>query len=155
MEPTSRLRFGKIHSIEWNVKVREIGVVSRKHMSKLLAYHQEEEGKGFDDDEDDAEPDTTEPTKHSSGVVPGYTENEIGKDFEENRGYLLRLISDPTLSETGDYTHTGYSSMKPTRPSHIYQEPHRPDQYDDFEPNNQENRLAKPSMTKTVKSKTR
>jgi hypothetical protein len=61
MGPTSRLRFGKIHSIEWNVKVREIGVVSRKHMSKLLAYYQEEDGKGFDDDEDDEEPDTTEP----------------------------------------------------------------------------------------------
>jgi hypothetical protein len=61
MDPASRLRFGKIHSIEWNVKVREIGVVSRKHKSKLLAYYQEEDGKGFDDDEDYSEPDTTEP----------------------------------------------------------------------------------------------
>jgi hypothetical protein len=62
MEPASRLRFGKIHSIEWNVKVREIGMVSRKHMSKLLAYYQEEDGNGFDDSEDYAEQDATEPT---------------------------------------------------------------------------------------------
>jgi hypothetical protein len=51
MGPASRLRFGKIHSIEWNVKVREIGVVSRRNMSKLLAYYQEEDGKGFDADD--------------------------------------------------------------------------------------------------------
>jgi hypothetical protein len=51
MEPSSRLRFGKIYSIEWNVKVREIGMVARKDMSKLLAYYQEEEDKDFDDDE--------------------------------------------------------------------------------------------------------
>jgi hypothetical protein len=51
MEPASRLRFGKIHSIEWNVKVREIGMVSRRHMSKLLAYYREEDGNGFDPDD--------------------------------------------------------------------------------------------------------
>jgi hypothetical protein len=62
MEPTSRLRFGKIHSIEWNVKVREIGVVSRRHMSKLLAYYQEEDRKGFGDDEDFAAPGLAEMT---------------------------------------------------------------------------------------------
>jgi hypothetical protein len=52
MQPTSRLRFGKIHSIEWNVKVRDIGQVSRKHMSKLLRYFKEEQGNGFDNDDD-------------------------------------------------------------------------------------------------------
>jgi hypothetical protein len=55
MEPASRLRFGKIYSIEWNVKVREIGQVSRRHMSKLLAYYREEDSRGFDDGEDYAE----------------------------------------------------------------------------------------------------
>jgi hypothetical protein len=52
MDPASRLRFGKIYSIECNVKVREIGVVSRKHMSKLLAYYEEEDGGGFDANDD-------------------------------------------------------------------------------------------------------
>jgi hypothetical protein len=61
MSPASRLRFGKIHSIEWNVKVREIGVVARKHMSRLLKYYHEEDVKGFDDDETFAEPYTSEP----------------------------------------------------------------------------------------------
>jgi hypothetical protein len=52
MEPASRLRFGKIYSIEWNVKVRDIGKVAGKHMSKLVKYFKEEEKCGFDDDED-------------------------------------------------------------------------------------------------------
>jgi hypothetical protein len=60
MEPASRLRFGKIHSIEWNMKVREIGMVSRKHMTKLLEYYREEDEKN-DDDENFAGHNDTEP----------------------------------------------------------------------------------------------
>jgi hypothetical protein len=52
IEPASRLRFGKIYSIEWNVKVRDIGKVAGKHMSKLVKYFKEEDKCGFDDDED-------------------------------------------------------------------------------------------------------
>jgi hypothetical protein len=60
MEPASRLRFGTIYSIEWNVKVREIGRVARKHMSKFVKYYQDY-ARDFDDNEDFAEPDTSEP----------------------------------------------------------------------------------------------
>ncbi|KAH7081319.1 kinase-like domain-containing protein [Paraphoma chrysanthemicola] len=52
LTPTSRLRFGKHHSIEWNVKVREVGQVSAHDMSKLLDYYKEEMSNGFDDDDD-------------------------------------------------------------------------------------------------------
>jgi hypothetical protein len=63
MLPASRLRFGKIYSIEWNVKVRDIGQVAGKHMSKLVKYYKEEEKYGFDDDEDpdDEDPDDEDP----------------------------------------------------------------------------------------------
>lgn len=42
MAPESRVRFGKIHAIEWNVKAKDMGMVTAQDMSKLLAYHEEE-----------------------------------------------------------------------------------------------------------------
>jgi hypothetical protein len=48
----SRLRCGKIHSIEWNVKVRDIGMVCSRDRTKLIKYYQEERGNGFDPDSD-------------------------------------------------------------------------------------------------------
>jgi hypothetical protein len=75
MEPASRLRFGKIHSIEWNVKVREIGMVSLRDMSKLLAYHKEEEDNGFGESDDHplGDNNTTGPTLlHANYMSPYY-----------------------------------------------------------------------------------
>lgn len=76
MEPTSRLRFGKMYSIEWNVKVKDIGLVSRRHMSKLMRYHKQEEENGFDNDveysseEEDSRPIPAQPNymQSSSGL---------------------------------------------------------------------------------------
>jgi hypothetical protein len=51
MSPMSRIRFGKTFSIEFNVKVREIGMVSQKHLSKLSEYHQAEMNSGWDPDD--------------------------------------------------------------------------------------------------------
>ncbi|KAF2469462.1 uncharacterized protein BDR25DRAFT_304534 [Lindgomyces ingoldianus] len=42
MAPASRLRFGKIYPVEWNVKVKDIGDVVPEDLSKLLNYYQEE-----------------------------------------------------------------------------------------------------------------
>ena len=55
MRPKSRLRLGKVVSIECNVKVRDIGMVAAEHRSKLLDYFQTEQDNGFEPDEDDAE----------------------------------------------------------------------------------------------------
>jgi hypothetical protein len=52
MWDTSRLRCGKIHSIEWNVKVRDIGMVSIRDKTKLLKYYKEGLNDGFDPDSD-------------------------------------------------------------------------------------------------------
>lgn len=42
LQPTSRIRFGKIYSIEWNVKVKDIGRVVAEDLSALKAnYHEE------------------------------------------------------------------------------------------------------------------
>lgn len=38
MDPASRVRFGKTYSIEWNVKVKDIGKVSPKYMPRLNRY---------------------------------------------------------------------------------------------------------------------
>jgi hypothetical protein len=50
MLPTSRLRLGKTYSIEWNVKVRDIGMVIPEDKTKLLRYHQDERNAGFEND---------------------------------------------------------------------------------------------------------
>lgn len=39
----SRIRFGKIYSIEWNVKVKDIGIVADEDLGTLIAHHNEEE----------------------------------------------------------------------------------------------------------------
>lgn len=38
----SRIRFGKIYSIEWNVKVKDIGMVCDEDLGTLLEHHNEE-----------------------------------------------------------------------------------------------------------------
>lgn len=38
----SRIRFGKAYSIEWNVKVKDIGMVVSEDITKLVAYYKEE-----------------------------------------------------------------------------------------------------------------
>ena len=43
MDSASRIRFGKIYPVEFNVKVKDIGRVKPEHMSKLLQYWKQEE----------------------------------------------------------------------------------------------------------------
>jgi hypothetical protein len=52
MNPSSRLRCGKIHSIEWNVKVRDIGMVASPDKEKLLRYYMDQHNEVFDPDHD-------------------------------------------------------------------------------------------------------
>jgi hypothetical protein len=60
MLPASRLRFGKHYSIEWNVKVREIGIVAPRYRSRLMKHYRDEQRNGFDNDEDLSEEDEDE-----------------------------------------------------------------------------------------------
>lgn len=43
MSPASRLRFGKVYPIEWNVKVKDIGMIVPEDLSKLILYWKEED----------------------------------------------------------------------------------------------------------------
>jgi hypothetical protein len=52
LPPSARLRCGKIHSIEWNVKARNIGMVASSDKEKLLRYYRDEQNEGFDPDHD-------------------------------------------------------------------------------------------------------
>jgi hypothetical protein len=50
--PASRLRCGKIHSIDWDVKARDIGMVASRDKAKLLRYYREGRNEGFDSEDD-------------------------------------------------------------------------------------------------------
>ncbi len=43
MKPQSRVRFTMVHSIDLNVKVKDVGQVSHRHIDKLLEYWKEED----------------------------------------------------------------------------------------------------------------
>ena len=60
MDPMSRVRLGKAYPIEWNVKLRDIGMVSRGDMTKLVRYYREEAGNGFDPDPEEEDNDEEE-----------------------------------------------------------------------------------------------
>jgi hypothetical protein len=51
MPPESRLRLGKVVSVDCIVKVRDIGMVVPEHRLKLLEYYQQEQDNGFEPDE--------------------------------------------------------------------------------------------------------
>ncbi|KAH6259016.1 hypothetical protein HBI42_096730 [Parastagonospora nodorum] len=72
MLPASRLRFGKHYSIEWNVKVREIGIVAPRYRSRLMMHYRDEQRNGFDDDDDEdfSEEEDDEPSKVFSTYTP-------------------------------------------------------------------------------------
>ncbi|KAF3053010.1 hypothetical protein E8E11_010764 [Didymella keratinophila] len=53
MHPASRLRYGKMYAIEWNVKFRDIGMVAKHDRAKVLKYFKESQDSGFDPDTED------------------------------------------------------------------------------------------------------
>jgi hypothetical protein len=42
MNTASRVRFGKVYPIEWNVKAKDLGKVANEDMERLIAYYNEE-----------------------------------------------------------------------------------------------------------------
>ncbi|KAF2625112.1 hypothetical protein BU25DRAFT_346542 [Macroventuria anomochaeta] len=61
MDPASRVRLGKIYSIEWNVKVRDIGMIAATDRSRLMKYFKEEQSEGFEPDNEFEDEPTIEP----------------------------------------------------------------------------------------------
>lgn len=53
----SRLRFGRAYPVEWNVKVKEIGMVAPSHMGRLIQYYREEDVYDSDDHSIDGQDD--------------------------------------------------------------------------------------------------
>jgi hypothetical protein len=41
LDPMSRLNFSRVHTVVWNVKVMDVGKVSRDSMPWLVAYWQQ------------------------------------------------------------------------------------------------------------------
>jgi hypothetical protein len=55
MTPSSRLRLGKVYTIECNVKVRDIGKIATEHKTLLLGYHKELRELGWEPDDDEGD----------------------------------------------------------------------------------------------------
>jgi hypothetical protein len=141
----SRIYYGIHHPIQYHLKVKEIGQVVHSHLPKLIGNWEE------DDKETRQERTVIAAAKnkpeYDSKVVQEKTGNELSKDFDDDNDYFIGRDKAGSLPETRDYAHT---SIQRTRPSHTYQEPHQPDQHDEFSTNSHENCLAQPSMMKTV-----
>ncbi|KAH8727746.1 hypothetical protein GQ44DRAFT_702912 [Phaeosphaeriaceae sp. PMI808] len=80
IHPASRIRLGKIYSIECNVKVCDIGMVVNENKTRLLHYHKQEMNNGFEPDDDDEDmtprpPYITAPNG-SWGTAPGYSAHQ-------------------------------------------------------------------------------
>lgn len=49
LTPSSRLHFGKVQCIDWNIRVKKIGrIVDKKNMRRLTLYFKQEFQKGDD-----------------------------------------------------------------------------------------------------------
>lgn len=71
MDPASRVRFGKTYSIEWNVKVKDMGRVSPKYLTRLYRYWSMHMAPADDPDvPDDAPIRYGSNSKHTSGERP-------------------------------------------------------------------------------------
>jgi hypothetical protein len=47
-KPTSRINFGKVHSFDWTIKVRDNGVVVQGHRAALIGYYRQEQHDGLE-----------------------------------------------------------------------------------------------------------
>jgi hypothetical protein len=109
MLPTSRLRFGKVVTVECNVKVRDIGMMIPEHKSKLLEYYREEQDKAYepDDYESDVEvPGSTPaplPFTHGGHTTPSSTQGA----YYASNGSAYSTCSAPTQDLHGSYPSSG------------------------------------------------
>jgi hypothetical protein len=79
MLPESRLRLGKVVSVDCTVKVRDIGRVIPEHRLKLLEYYRQEQESGF-------EPDEYEGTLPGTRVPPPLTHGGYGAAASSTQG---------------------------------------------------------------------
>jgi hypothetical protein len=105
MKGTSRLRCGKIYSIEWNVKVRDIGMVSAQDKTKLLEYYREEQRQGFDPDSDLNDGEEPHPPRRSQLPQSSYPQHQ---SYSQQSAYSQQLpytqqSSYPTPQQPGYY----------------------------------------------------
>jgi hypothetical protein len=115
MSPKSRLRLGKVVSIECNVKVRDIGMVIPEHRSKLLEYYQQEQDNGFEADEYDIETPRFTPVSLSSAQEGyGASASPAQGSYHNTNGYDHSQYPAPTLNTQTSYpSSSGYPRPDP------------------------------------------
>lgn len=69
MDPASRVRFGKTYPVEWNVKVKDIGKVATRHMTRLNMYWREHMAPADEPEAPDDEP-TSEERAYTTTRAP-------------------------------------------------------------------------------------
>ncbi|KAF9696681.1 hypothetical protein EKO04_005267 [Ascochyta lentis] len=92
MDPSSRLRYGKMYAIEWNVKFRDIGVVAAHDRTKLMRYFKESQQAGFDPDTDDDTEDGADqppPSTQQSTYRPSTSQSSYqqGQSYQTSQSY--------------------------------------------------------------------
>jgi hypothetical protein len=113
LPPESRLRLGKVVTVECNVKVRDIGMVIPEHRSKLLDYYRQEQENDFEPDDYDIE------TCRETPIHPPFTHEVFsnpassthGAYYTPSNGYGYNRHPIVTNNAHGSYPvpgHTGY-----------------------------------------------
>jgi hypothetical protein len=129
MSPESRLRLGKVVSVECNVKVRDIGMVIPEHRSKLLDYFNQEQENGYEPDEYDVQTPRNTPAPslltHWGYGTPASSAQ--GAYYAPNNGYGYNEYPNATQNAHGSYPvaghygyHHGESQTHQPYPHHQY-----------------------------------
>jgi hypothetical protein len=131
MKGTSRLRCGKIYSIEWNVKVRDIGMVSTQDKIKLLEYYREEQRQGFDPDSDLNDGEAPHPPRRSHLPQSSYPQHH--PSYSQQLPYAQQS-SYPASQQPGYYP-LQQAPYHPSQPATYQQSPNGyPQQYPHMAP---------------------
>jgi hypothetical protein len=128
MPPESRLRLGKVVSVECNVKVRDIGMVIPEHRWKLLDYYQQEQDNGYEPDEYDVGTSRNTPIHppftHQVHVTPASSTQ--GAYYAPSNGYGYSIYPIVTHNADGLYPVAGHTGIH-----HGESQPHQP--YPDYQ----------------------
>jgi hypothetical protein len=121
MDPGSRLRYGKMYAIEWNIKFRDIGMVSAHDRTKLMKYFKESQNSGFDSDNEEleeAESDSqysTPQTSHQQAAPPS--------SYEQDEMPLYPQSSQQYPQSNQQYSRTSQQAQYPIQQPSYHQGP--------------------------------
>jgi hypothetical protein len=113
LNPNSRINFGIHHPIQYNVKVKDLGMVPDYYVPRLLGYWQDEQQRGVLSDAADNPPLTPgNPMYGSQGTHGFYNLGEGGHTTQAGSAYSLTHSSDPGYGSRYEYPNYQYPPRK-------------------------------------------